>query len=100
MRHHRRLALFLVATVVGLLVVAAFVLRSIVPFSSDIARTRIAAFLAERLDSEVELQDVTLRLLPQLRVEGLGLKIRHKGRRDVPPLISIAHFTAEGNILN
>src|ERR1700704_2743754 len=100
MRHHRRLIVILVAAVVAVLVVAGLVLRSPVPFSSDIARTRIAAFLAERLDSVVELKDVKLRLWPRLRVEGVGLQIRHRGRRDVPPLISIAHFTAEGNLLN
>jgi uncharacterized protein involved in outer membrane biogenesis len=100
MRHPRRLAALIVATVVGVLVVAGLVLRSTIPFSSDVARERIVAVLADRLDSDVELQDVKLRLLPALRVEGVGLKIRHRGRRDVPPLISIAHFTAEGSITN
>jgi hypothetical protein len=100
MRHPRRLAVLIVATVVGLLVVAALVLRSTVPFSSDVARDRIVAVLADRLDSDVELEEVKLRLLPELRVEGVGLKIRHRGRRDVPPLISIARFTAEGSITN
>jgi hypothetical protein len=100
MRHPRRLTVVIVATVVGMLVVAGLVLRSTIPFSSDVARERIVAVLADRLDSDVELQDVTLRLLPALRVEGVGLKIRHRGRHDVPPLISIAHFTAEGSITN
>ena len=80
--------------------VVAIALRSTVPFSSEIARARIVAFLADRLDSDVELEDLKFRLLPQLRVEGIGLKIRHKGRRDVPPLMSIARFTAEGSLSN
>lgn len=44
--------------------------------------------LADRLDAEVELGDLTLRVLPALHAEGTDLRIRHKGRRDVPPLIS------------
>jgi hypothetical protein len=99
-RHPRRVALAIVGAFVFFAVAVFLVLRSTVPFSSDVARTRIEAVLADRLDSDVELQDLKLRLLPQLRVEGFGLKIRHKGRRDVPPLISIAHFTAEGDLSN
>ena len=71
-----------------------------VPNSSEAARGRIVAFLADRLDSDVECQDVSLRLFPELPIEGHGLEIRHKGRRDVPPLISVAHFSAEGSIAN
>jgi len=97
-RHPRRLALIIIAAFVSFAVVVFLMLRSTVPFSSEVARNRVAAVLADHLDSDVELQDLRLRLLPQLRVEGSGLKIRHKGRRDVPPLISIAHFTAEGDL--
>jgi hypothetical protein len=94
----RRLAFVIVAAMIAFAAVVAIALRSTVPFSSDVARARIVAVLAERLDSDVELQDLSVRLLPQLRVEGVGLKIRHKGRRDVPPLISIERFTAEGSL--
>jgi hypothetical protein len=96
-RHPWRLVL-----VVGVAVVAAvgIALASVVPFSSEAARAGIVAFLGDRLDGDVELEDVTLQLFPQLRAEGHGLKIRHRGRRDVPPLISITHFSAEGSIAN
>jgi hypothetical protein len=73
-------------------------LAAILPFSSDAARRKLVAVLAERLDSEVELQALRVRLFPRLRAEGDGLVIRHRGRRDVPPLISIAHFAAEGGL--
>ena len=75
------------------------VLASIVPFRSEAARTRIIAALAEHLQSEVELKDLRWRVLPQLRAEGDGLVIRHNGRTDVPPLISVRHFAVEGNLL-
>jgi hypothetical protein len=37
--------------------------------------------------------------LPHIRVAGEGLVLRHKGRRDVPPLIQIESFSAEMNVL-
>src|SRR5262249_44591205 len=55
--------------------------------------------LSKRLDGEVELQELRLQAFPRLKAEGSGLTIRHHGRRDVPPLISIAHFSAEGTTL-
>src|SRR5438874_5740577 len=70
-----------------------------VPISSEAARAKVIAALAARLDSEVELDSLSLKVLPQLRAEGAGLAIRHKGRHDVPPLISVRSFAVEGNVL-
>ena len=75
-------------------------LASVVPFSSDVARTKVIEVLASRLDSEVQLDSLDLRVLPRLRAEGIGLTIRHKGRQDVPPLISIKRFSVEGNVFS
>ena len=55
--------------------------------------------LADRLDSEVQLDSLQLRVLPRLRAEGTGLTIRHKGRTDVPPLISVRSFSVEGGVM-
>jgi hypothetical protein len=73
-------------------------LASVVPFSSETARRKAVEVLASRLDAEVELADLRLRVLPWFRAEGHGLSVRHKGRRDVPPLIAIDRFSAEGNV--
>jgi len=59
---------------------------------------KIIEVLAARLDSEVELDSLTFKVLPRLRADGAGLRIRHKGRHDVPPLIAIRSFSVEGNI--
>jgi hypothetical protein len=59
---------------------------------------KIIEVLAARLDSEVELDSLTLKVLPRLRAEGVGLRIRHKGRHDVAPLIAIRSFSVEGSI--
>ena len=84
----------------ALIVASAVVVTRFVPLSSETARERFAAALADRLDAEVELQELRVHIIPSLRAEGRGLTIRHRGRRDVPPLISIAHFSAESGVVS
>jgi len=62
-------------------------------------RVRLVAALAERFDSEVQLRDLRVSVLPRLRVEGSGLVLRHEGRTDVPPLIAIESFSAEAGLI-
>ena len=45
--------------------------------------------LSDRLDSEVELESFSVDTFPTVHVTGSHLIIRHRGRRDVPPLISV-----------
>ena len=89
----RAIALAVAVVIGGLLIV----LASIVPFSSETARRKVIEVLSARLNAEVELAELRLRLLPQFHAEGVGLTIRHRGRHDVPPLISIKRFSADGN---
>jgi hypothetical protein len=72
---------------------------SVAPMTEGQARERFIAALSQRLDAEVELKELHLRTFPSLRAEGRGLTIRHRGRRDVPPLITVAHFSAESGLL-
>lgn len=95
-RHPWRIAAITLAAIV--IVLAA--LAAAVPFRSETARRKVVEVLAARLDAEVELADLRLRVLPWFRAEGHGLVIRHKGRRDVPPLIAIERFSADGNPLD
>ena len=85
----------LVVLAVGLTVSAVLV----APLSQDTARELFVAALSDRLDAKVELHDLHLRTWPTLRADGYGLTIRHHGRTDVPPLIAIAHFSAESGPL-
>ena len=71
----------------------AFVAAAHVPFSSEVLRHRVEAYLGNRLESVVELDSLTLRLAPEVRIIGTGLAIHHKGRRDVKPLIGVKRFT-------
>lgn len=63
------------------------------------ARVRLIAALSERFDSEVQLRELRVSVLPRLRVEGAGLVLRHRGRTDVPPLIAIEAFAAEAGLI-
>jgi hypothetical protein len=62
-------------------------------------RALVVDTLAERLDSEVELESFSVDTFPVVHVNGTGLVIRHKGRRDVPPLVSIRSFEIRGGLL-
>jgi hypothetical protein len=95
-RHRWLIAGVLVAAII---VAMAIMVVAAVPFTSERARAAAVEQISSQLDGEVELRELTLRLLPRLRAEGAGLVIRHKGRRDVPPLITIEGFTAEGTVL-
>ena len=61
-------------------------------------RDRVVAALNERFASQVELATLDATVIPQPRVGGTGLKLRHNGRTDVPPLISIDAFEASASV--
>ena len=86
-------------SLISLIVVFAAMLTSVVPLSSDTLRRRIVAYLADKLDSEVELGDLHFRAFPQLRVEGADLKIRRRGMDNYPPLIAIKTFHVDASII-
>jgi hypothetical protein len=54
--------------------------------------------LEERLNSRVELAAMKVTFSPTLSVRGEGLVIRHQGRTDIPPLITMRSFTIGGGL--
>lgn len=95
----RKLVILSAVLLITFVVVLAMAFITVAPLSEETARQRVIAALAERLDAQVELKELHLRTWPSLRAEGRGLTIRHRGRTDVPPLISIAHFSADAGLL-
>jgi len=71
-----------------------------VPWSSETLRRRVEVGLAQKLNSQVELGSLSLRLAPELHIVGTGLIVRHKGRTDMPPLISIRKFTVRSSLVS
>jgi hypothetical protein len=83
--------------IVAAILVAGIVLSLPIALTPGI-RSRLTDALGERFESDVELASLHVSVLPRLRVVGSGIVLRHKGRTDVPPLITIASFTAEANL--
>ncbi|MDQ6699418.1 MAG: hypothetical protein M3Z36_04450, partial [Acidobacteriota bacterium] len=86
------LAIAALAIVAASLVLLAPVFRSFV-------KNRIVDTLSANLDSEVEVGDLQIALVPHISIHGQGLILHHKRRRDVPPLIRIGKFSAEAGLL-
>src|SRR2546423_1843281 len=95
----RRWWFWALSGVFGLIVVLAILVAAVIPLSADNLRHRMIATLSERLESDVEIGDLHLHVFPALHVEGSKLIVRWRGRTDVPPLISIAAFTVDANLL-
>lgn len=81
------------------LVVVIAMLASAIPLRSDTLKQRIVDTLADRLNSDVTLDDLSVRLYPRLHAEGKGLTIRDRRHRDVPPLISIKAFEVNADLV-
>jgi len=85
--------------VISLIVIIAVVLIvSGIHLSNPYLRKKAVEMLGQKFHASVELKDFHVYLFPGARIEGSGLLLRHDGRTDVPPLISIAHFSAEAGI--
>jgi len=89
----RWILLALGATLVVLAIAAAAGSRT------DTLRELAIATLADRLDSKVELASFSVDTFPTVTIQGAGLVIRHQGRTDVPPLVTMDTFRIEGGIV-
>jgi len=89
----------------ALVIAAHLIARGIDPYIQEQARL----YLQRRFDSEVELESLRVRL-PNMspvklllnrgrgglvRVEGDGVVLRHKGRRDIPPMFVMQKFSCD-----
>ncbi len=55
-------------------------------------RATVIETLERKLNSDVELERISVHLGPVTRISGGPLVIRHRGRRDTPPLVQLEHF--------
>ena len=74
------------------LMVAAGVLHRLSPYLRDQA----VLILHDQFHADVQIDDLRLAVFPRIRAYGSGLTFRQPGRPDVPPLIEIKEFAAEG----
>jgi hypothetical protein len=83
-----------VVLVAGISVFATWALRA-----TPQVRDRVIDALNERFASQVDLERLEVSVVPRPRVAGTGLELRHNGRTDVPPLISIGSFEASTGVM-
>src|SRR5215203_6168265 len=92
----RRTRILLV--VFGLLLVGSGLLLRWVMSATPSIRDSVVPPLNARFDSKVELAELQTDFFPRPGIDGRGLVLRHDGRTDVPPLITVEHFTASAGI--
>jgi hypothetical protein len=93
-RARRRL---IVAT--SLLLITAALLLSTATRLTPLVRQRVIRALGDRFDAQIELRAFQLSIFPRPAIAGEGLVVRHRGRTDVPPLITIESFSAGAGLL-
>ena len=83
----------------GLVVVFVATFVAAVPLSSETLRHRIIRALSDKLESDVEIGYLHLRVWPSVRAEGENLRVRRRGADEqVPPLISVKTFHVEASL--
>ena len=92
-RHAREL---LVAC--GLLLIVVVVLLSLATRLSPYVRDKAVSSLSERFQSDVDMDWLQVSLFPRPEVAGGRLSLRHNGRSDVPPLITIGSYSASAGL--
>jgi hypothetical protein len=66
--------------------------------SAPLLRDRVVEAINARFESQVSLESLEPSVLPRPRATGRGLVLRHNGRTDVAPLISIDSFDTSAPI--
>ena len=61
-------------------------------------RDQVVSALNTKFASQVELDMLQVTSFPRPEVRGGGLTLRYNGRTDVPPLISVASFSASAGL--
>ena len=88
----------LILVACALLLIGAAVFLSWASRATPQVRERILAALNENFSSQVGLREMQVSIFPRPELWGSGLTLRHEGRTDVPPLISIDSFSASAGV--
>jgi hypothetical protein len=94
----RRTRIALLLAAVALLAAILITGALTIPIRSDTLKAKVIALLVDELESEVTIETLEGRVFPRVSVSGTGVVIRHKGRTDVPPLITIDAFEIRGSL--
>jgi hypothetical protein len=89
----------LLITISLVLIAVVGVIVTGIHLSNPFLHKKVVEMLGEKFHADVELKEFHVYLFPGARIEGSGLVLRHEGRTDVPPMISMGEFSAEAGIL-
>ncbi len=65
---------------------------------SRIARDRAIRALQDNFSGQLELKNLSVTVFPCVHVAGEGLTLHYHGRRDLPPLVAVRRFSADGGL--
>ncbi len=82
----------------SLLAICGVIVLSFLSGASPHVRDRIVAALNGRFESQVDLETLQIAIFPAPQVSGTGLVLRHNGRTDVEPLITVRSFAGRAGI--
>jgi hypothetical protein len=85
----------LAGLVAGLILFISLRVRNI----EDRTRGWVVSELEERFNSEVQLDELHVNLVPSMGVTGLGLAIRYHNRSDLPPMFRVQRFSFNLGVL-
>ncbi len=85
-------------TAILLLIVGAVLFERVTRVTPYV-RDQVVSALNARFASQVELNSLQVNVFPRPEVLGQGLILRHNGRRDVPPLLTVPSFSASAGLL-
>ena len=94
----RRTRISVLVALLGLAAAAVIAFMLSIPIRSETLKAKVIALLTDELESEVTIEKLEGRVFPRVSVSGGGVVIRHKGRTDVPPLITIDEFEIRGSL--
>lgn len=89
MPNARRWIIISVAAIAVVAIVLLVVARQMRPRLHEAVVTELSTYL----DSQVTLESFDVQLFPRPAVTGRGLVIRHQGRTDIPPLVTVGSFS-------
>ena len=90
---HALIAVGVLVSASGLVLVSASVVGGLI-------RRQIIAGLEERLESRVEFEDTQVEVFPRVQVSIESVVLRHRGRTDIPPLMTMKRLTLTAGALD
>jgi hypothetical protein len=96
MARRKAVKVLIAAGVLAILVAVAIGVA--INYNSPYLAKRVVTALNHRFHSQVDLESLQVSAFPQPAVSGARLALRHNGRTDVPPLITIERFSSTAGV--